>query len=785
MFTDVSNEFINVHSASGRTFRALLYDNKSEIISSDITSLKTSSGDSACEDISVGKVFSSVVNMEMQYSDAIAQKLINGTKVMLYLGLQLSDGSFEDIPVNTDFKVISGVRNGEKFAVTVADKLYDSDILFTCVTSSPTAEDIVREICNDLGIAEYDADGCNLSSLKISAIPENATCRKMLGYIASYFGKNVYIGRDGKLLFRWYDFNSSQELDDDSIETPEIGDSVSVGALSCFVDSEKTLSSGSGRAQSFENPYMTQTQLNAIKPLLCKSYNIAVIKHLVGSILTDAWDTIRYKDYIIPVMGCDISFDGGVTSTYTATGRTNEDAAAVRTPPTEVLIAQAKKYADAAAEKATELIRGANGGYYIEKTDANGKPYETLWMDADNETSAKHCICINKNGMGFGEKNSKNKWVFKQAWTIDGTFVTDFITANELSITGKLTNKKNGTAVGTKMDMHFEVSAEMSLPFLNKTVNAAGLRAWSDKDNATNEALYTNWGVFFDSLNEDDSLHTLLTSILASANGLNFYGVRGFYLTGKPDENGNTPVLGALLDSGFWSNNAFNTEDGFYVNSIPCVTEWTGVNNRIHDGYMEDCNSPWTDVTSSSEEDQLVCIEVFNKNTLNLPFEGSVGYIITLNYFSTTSRYTIQFGIRYRDNQIKMRSYNKINSNADGTNSAWSDWSEPFVTSDVTNRLSSEIADVRDSFSASFDSSAVAGCEKSLSGCITQWGTIMVSASGTTVTLPQTYKNKNYGISLTPMGANRNVWYSVPTVNSFKIWASVDDTPVNWMTIGI
>ena len=334
------------------------------------------------------------------------------------------------------------------------------------------------------------------------------------------------------------------------------------------------------------------------------------------------------------------------------------------------------------------------------------------------------------------------------------------------------------------MDMNFEVSAELSLPFLNKTVNAAGLRAWADKDNATNEALYTNWGVFFDSLNEDDSLHTLLTSILASANGLNFYGVRGFYLAGK-EENGKIPQVGALVGSGFWSNDAFHSEDGFYVNNIPCVTEWTGVNNRILDGYMKDCNSPWADVKSSYEEDHLVCIEVFNKNTLNLPFEGSVGYVITLNYFSATSRYTIQFGIRYRDNQIKMRSYNKINSNADGTNSAWSDWSEPFVTSDVTNRLSSEIADVRDSFSASFDSSAVAGCEKSLSGCITQWGTIMVSASGTTVTLPQTYKNKNYGISLTPMGANRNVWYSVPTVNSFKIWASADDTPVNWMTIGI
>lgn len=799
MYKNISSEFSAVHANTGRTFHALLYDGNSEKIPAEVVTMKLASGNSSCEDVSIGNVFSSVVNVDIQYSENILQNFTNGKKIMLYVDLELSDDSSESVPLNTDFKVIASARNGAKLSVTLADKLYDSDILFTCATISPTAKDVVQEICNDLGISGYDADGCNLSSLKISAIPENITCRKMLGYIASYFGKNVYIGRAGKLLFRWYDFTAYQELNDDVIAPPEIGETVTIEAVACAVDGETVITSGSGRALTFENPYMTQTQLNSIKTALCVSYNIANIKHLVGSVLVDAWDTVSYNDCIIPVMGCEMDFDGGVTTTYTACGKSTEEAAAKRVVSTEILIERAKQYSDNAVKQATELLSGAKGGYYIEKTDANGKPYETLWMDADSESAAKHCICINKNGIGFGTKDVKNSWVFEQAWTIDGKLITDFITADELAITGSISNEKTGDANGVLMDMKFKVAADLDLNAdgLSNPIKAAGLKAWSEKESISNEAFFTNWGAFFKA-GTSDAYKTLFASLLAAGTGFNFYGVKGFYLKGEKDENDKEPYIAGFYDTGFDSNLPFSSSDGFYVNDNPCLTTKTGM-QAIIETRISDCDSPTANVGEAS-------VDSFGGSTLNSPFPGSVGYIVSLCAKTSGGFYFVQFGIRYRDNQIKMRVKNKYNSNSDGTNAAWSDWSSNFVFSDTTEKLASDIDAIEDdvsaltkniaelqtdvdnienAFSSEFDSSSNTGYEESLSGVITQWGTSLeVSASSpTTVTFPKEYTTTTYGISITPFAQNCDVWYTAPTKTGFKIYSSKDGY-VNWMTIG-
>lgn len=75
---------------------------------------------------------------------------------------------------------------------------------------------------------------------------------------------------------------------------------------------------------------------------------------------------------------------------------------------------------------ATQLISGGLGGYVVIGRSENGQPEEILIMDAPMKVNAKNVIRLNKNGIGFS--TSGYDGVYRNAWTIDGNLVADFIT---------------------------------------------------------------------------------------------------------------------------------------------------------------------------------------------------------------------------------------------------------------------------------------------------------------------------------------------------------------------
>lgn len=89
-----------------------------------------------------------------------------------------------------------------------------------------------------------------------------------------------------------------------------------------------------------------------------------------------------------------------------------------------------------AVQNATALLSGGLGGYLIIRQDESGQPYEILIMNQAEERTATNCVRINKNGIGFGTKatgQDESKWVYRNAWTIDGRLLADFITAGKLT----------------------------------------------------------------------------------------------------------------------------------------------------------------------------------------------------------------------------------------------------------------------------------------------------------------------------------------------------------------
>lgn len=101
--------------------------------------------------------------------------------------------------------------------------------------------------------------------------------------------------------------------------------------------------------------------------------------------------------------------------------------------PVEQQIAQmpTTSMMQAAIDHATELITGGLGGHVVIKQNANGEPEEILIMDTADISTAVHVLRINVNGIGFSSTGVNGPYT--SAWTLDGQFVADFITAGSLS----------------------------------------------------------------------------------------------------------------------------------------------------------------------------------------------------------------------------------------------------------------------------------------------------------------------------------------------------------------
>ena len=98
-----------------------------------------------------------------------------------------------------------------------------------------------------------------------------------------------------------------------------------------------------------------------------------------------------------------------------------------------------------AFDKAQSMITGNLGGYRIDRYNAEGLPYETLWMDTPDINTAVNVIRINQQGIGFSQSGYNGP--FKAAITIDGHIVADFIDVGTL--TADLI--KTGTLTGVNM----------------------------------------------------------------------------------------------------------------------------------------------------------------------------------------------------------------------------------------------------------------------------------------------------------------------------------------------
>lgn len=88
-------------------------------------------------------------------------------------------------------------------------------------------------------------------------------------------------------------------------------------------------------------------------------------------------------------------------------------------------------FLQAAVDRATGWITGANGGYVVMHKDADGQPYEILIMDTPDIETAQKVWRWNSGGLGYSKTGYAGPYGL--AMTQDGAIVADFITAGTLN----------------------------------------------------------------------------------------------------------------------------------------------------------------------------------------------------------------------------------------------------------------------------------------------------------------------------------------------------------------
>ena len=207
-------------------------------------------------------------------------------------------------------------------------------------------------------------------------------------------------------------------------ESPPTEDDLEEAALSYLSGAELP---NRNIAVDFVQLWQTEEYANYAPLQRCKLCDtVQVIYSQLGintrqQIITVVWDALLERYSLIEL--------GKPKSTYaqvvnSKTKEEVEQAILEATAETRTALSQA-------IAAATAMITGANGGYVVINTSADGRPQEVLILDNENIDEAVNVWRWNMNGIGYSSTGYDG--TYTTAWTIDGKFNADFITTGTLN----------------------------------------------------------------------------------------------------------------------------------------------------------------------------------------------------------------------------------------------------------------------------------------------------------------------------------------------------------------
>ncbi|MDT8715431.1 hypothetical protein IAI10_02010 [Clostridium sp. 19966] len=318
---NVTQNFINTIKQTGRTFKATVKIRDTTFTEADIVDLELEENVNPDESFMIGGVGSS--KLELTLMNVPGTLILDGAPVTAALSL-LVNGAYENVPLGT-FMIDEISKDKANTKLTCYDNMIRLEQAYFSDLSYPAGiNSVAQEICNKAGVMLSTA----LPSTSIAKI-EGYTYREAISFIASFLGGFARFNRDGKLEITTYT-ESNFSIDKTGYFPPLTlaEKNFTIGKLTCKAG-DSTLTAGTnGNEIQFENPVMTQAQLNSIYNTLKNLSYMPYSMNWLGNPALQAGDKITITDtnnnvYSTLLMDNKISYKGGLSGSASASGKTD------------------------------------------------------------------------------------------------------------------------------------------------------------------------------------------------------------------------------------------------------------------------------------------------------------------------------------------------------------------------------------------------------------------------------------------------------------------------------
>lgn len=218
---------------------------------------------------------------------------------------------------------------------------------------------------------------------------------------------------------------------------------------------DNPIESGSGRAISFDNPFMTQARLNTLRSeLMPFTYDAGQVT-FIGNPSYEVGDIVRINGRDFPIMNQSMVYNGGLKATIESYGLTEEKQLATNSIPTLI---ESIREVSAIEQKVAEITadlnnaQGLYGGTYKELYGSDLDPSALSglpigWRVINNNDPLKWWQ-MTYNGLAFTSNGGAS---YKVGITNEGNIIANDIAANSV-LSNKVT-AQNLEITGGKIDI--------------------------------------------------------------------------------------------------------------------------------------------------------------------------------------------------------------------------------------------------------------------------------------------------------------------------------------------
>lgn len=290
-------------------------------ITTGIIKIKFTGGSNGGDDITIGSAVSQAVEISVK-----SDLNFTGKEIAVYIGLLINERT-EYVPMGV-YVVEKPSKSSGVVTFSAHDRMISKgELSYTSGLTFPNnSKNVLNEICTQMGIT-YVAQ---LTGIAIQEKPSGYTRREVISYLAGLHGKFACINRTGNLELKWYEDNSYAP-GASRINEPEVQESDYIlSKISCSINQDVTIESGTGSGMNISNPLMTQVVLdNVVKQLNGFRFRPGKLQIRLGDVRLDPWDiiTIQYGSEVLkmPCMTLAQDYDGGVSAEVISVGKTTAE----------------------------------------------------------------------------------------------------------------------------------------------------------------------------------------------------------------------------------------------------------------------------------------------------------------------------------------------------------------------------------------------------------------------------------------------------------------------------